>query len=168
MRVSNALECLRSHFLSYLVRRGSMHSGFSSRHIGHSTLVYQVPEVLSVLSACKICVYHNWIWQSLSGRLSIVCCKYRGLMYIIAKRQSVTSYYVMTLCLCFGVWEKVDMAGFRGTLTLPVRCVSTRAIHSCAQCCVSKEPGVSLFGLAFHFIFISKCGRSVSVPQPLV
>lgn len=80
MRVSNALECLRSHFLSHPVQRGSMYSCFSSRHIGHSMLVYQVPDVLSVLSVCKICVYHNWIWQSLSGRLSTFCCKHRGLV----------------------------------------------------------------------------------------
>lgn len=80
----------------------------------------------------------------------------------------MASYYVVVPCLCFGAWENVGMAGFLGTLTLPARCVRTRAIHSHAQCCVSKDPGVSLFGLALHFIFISKCGRSVSVLQPLV
>lgn len=45
---------------------------------------------------------------------------------------------------------------------------STWAIRSHAQCCVSKEPGVPLFGLALHFIFISKCGGSVSVLLPSV
>lgn len=124
-RVSNVLECLRSHFLSCPGQLGSLYSCFSSRHIGHSMLVYQGPDVLSVLSVCKICVYHNWIWQSLSGRLSIFCCKYRGLMSITAKRQSMTSYCIIVLCLCFGAWENGGTAGFMATFPLPVRCVST-------------------------------------------
>lgn len=78
----------------------------------------------------------------------------------------MASYYVVVPCLCFGAWENVGMAGFLGTLTLPARCVRTRAIHSHAQCCVSKDPGVSLFGLAlfyFHFKVRKICFSTTAI-----
>lgn len=48
--------------------------------------------------------------------------------------------------------ENVGIAGFMAALILPVRDISIRAIRSHTSYYISKEPGVSLYGLALHFI----------------